>query len=90
MKRLHAIIHGKVQGVGYRFHTQREASALGLTGWVRNLADGAVEMTAEGSQENLDKILNWARHGPPSAEVTDIASGWLSATGEFKGFEIRR
>lgn len=64
------IITGRVQGVGFRYHTQRTAQALGLKGWVRNRPDGAVEVWAEGEESALEGLLDWLRHGPPTARVS--------------------
>jgi len=68
-----ARIEGRVQGVGFRAWTLREAQALGLAGWVRNEADGSVAARIEGSQKNIDRILERLRIGPPGAAVTKIS-----------------
>lgn len=88
--RLHAVVDGSVQGVGFRMYVMDHASALGLTGWVRNTYDGLVEVTAEGSRAALEKLLEKLRHGPRSAFVTEVKQDWQLASGEFTGFEIRR
>lgn len=62
-------IHGRVQGVGFRDALSREAERLGVTGWVRNRADGDVEAVAQGAPASLDALLAWARRGPPAARV---------------------
>jgi acylphosphatase len=89
-QRLMLRIQGRVQGVGYRYATVRHAQRLGVTGWVRNSADGAVELIAEGSEQQLHALLEWCRHGPPSAHVDGIDAQWTEATGEFDSFETRR
>jgi acylphosphatase len=89
MERLHIHISGYVQGVFFRMHTQQTATSMGLVGWVRNTADGNVEVMAEGSPDALQKLLTWCRRGPPSARVTDVAEEWEPATGEFTDFSIR-
>ncbi len=71
-KRVQVVITGRVQGVGFRASCQREAVALGLTGWVRNRWDGAVEALFEGPAEAVDAILAWCRQGPPMAHVTGV------------------
>lgn len=71
-RRVHVIVAGKVQGVYYRASTQEQAQTLGLTGWVRNLPDGDVEFEAQGTQEQLDKLIEWARRGPARAQVTKL------------------
>lgn len=69
----HLRISGRVQGVGFRAHMLREAHTLGVTGWVRNRLDGTVEAVAQGPQEAVEAMIAWARRGPPSAVVTELA-----------------
>ena len=87
--RLHLIVSGRVQGVGFRFSAYDEAEELALAGWVRNLPGGEVEIVAEGSRENLQMLAAWAHLGPPSAHVTEVREDWLDFTGEFTEFRIR-
>jgi acylphosphatase len=87
--RLHLIVSGRVQGVGFRFSAYDEAKQLALAGWVRNLPGGEVEIVAEGSRENLQMLAAWAHLGPPSAHVTTVREEWLDFTGEFTEFRIR-
>ena len=68
-------ISGRVQGVGFRDALLREARRLGVTGWVRNRADGSVEALVQGSPEAVEKIIGWARRGPPAALVTQLRTG---------------
>jgi acylphosphatase len=86
--RLHLIVSGRVQGVGFRFSAYDEAKDLALAGWVRNLYNGEVEIVAEGSRENLQMLSAWAHLGPPSAHVTEVREEWLDPTGEFRDFQI--
>jgi acylphosphatase len=86
---LHAIIAGRVQGVGFRAFAEYSAQALGLKGWVRNRWDGSVETTAEGPRPALEQFLAALYRGPRSANVTDIDFDWLPGTGEFKDFRVR-
>ena len=72
MKRLRLRIHGRVQGVGYRAWSAREAAALGLDGWVRNRADGSVEMALSGEAETVERMLALCRQGPRAAAVSRI------------------
>lgn len=88
--RLHAKIHGKVQGVYYRAWTQQTAQSLGLTGWVRNLPGGQVELVAEGVQEKLQELQRLCHQGPPAARVEKIDEEWFEATAEFDGFQVLR
>ncbi len=85
--RVHTVIIGKVQGVFYRASTENEALRLGLSGWVRNLADGSVEAVFEGSRANVEKMLAWCGQGPPRARVAAVRTREEAATGEFEGFE---
>lgn len=88
-QRLHAWIEGSVQGVGFRFFVIQHAAKLGLTGWVRNLWDGRVEVVAEGPQVSLQNMLNQLKAGPPSAIVSLVTTEWLPATNEFPDFNVR-
>jgi acylphosphatase len=87
--RVHLIVDGRVQGVGFRFSAYDKAKEFALAGWVRNLSSGEVEIVAEGKQENLQMLAVWAHQGPPSAHVTQVREDWLDFTGEFTDFRIR-
>lgn len=67
-------VKGMVQGVGFRLATVREAHALGIRGWVANLDDGSVEALLQGPANQVDRMLTWLRHGPPTARVTEVTS----------------
>jgi acylphosphatase len=88
-ERLHAVVRGHVQGVSFRYYTQETALGLGLTGWVRNLPDGGVEVTAEGSRAALDQLLTFLCRGPVAARVAEVQTDWAAASGEFNLFDIR-
>ena len=90
MMRVHLVVSGRVQGVNYRSNTQRRASQLGLVGWVRNLPDGGVEAVAEGPGEKVEEFLNWCKHGPIPAYVSDVEASWEKPTGEYEDFRIIR
>lgn len=87
--RLHATIHGRVQGVGFRAFTANSASRLGLSGWVRNRYNGTVETVAEGDRDSLEAFLKDLHRGPGPGNVTHVETEWLSATGEFHNFRIK-
>jgi len=87
-RRAHLVISGMVQGVCFRMYTCDEAMRLGITGWVRNCADGTVEVLAEGSEDILGEFVNWCRHGPSHARVTGFEKRYSDATGEFPSFRI--
>jgi len=87
--RLHAIVRGYVQGVNFRYHATRTARRLGLSGWVANRRDGAVETTAEGTRSDLEQYLEFLHQGSPSSSVQTVDARWEAPTGEFTGFEVR-
>lgn len=87
--RLHALVSGRVQGVNFRYYTQREANALRITGWVANRFDGGVEVVAEGEKGTLQKLLAFLQRGPPAARVERVQTDWTAATGEFSRFRVR-
>lgn len=89
MKRIHVIVSGRVQGVLFRAHTEKTAHSLNLTGWVRNLSDGRVEILCEGDDADIAAMLAWCRKGPPSANVTGTEIREEPITGEFSRFAIR-
>ncbi|MGC9359297.1 MAG: acylphosphatase [Anaerolineae bacterium] len=89
MSRLHAVIHGRVQGVNFRAHTLRRATQLGLVGYVRNRADGTVEVVAEGEQKALRKLLSWLHAGPRLGHVIRVDARWQAPRGGEDHFEVR-
>ncbi len=89
MDRLEALVAGRVQGVNFRFYTQRQAEQLGLTGYALNCDDGSVEVVAEGERAALEQLLAWLHQGPPSARVDRVSPRWKAATGGFAHFEVR-
>ncbi len=86
--RAHIFISGSVQGVFFRDHTRRWASSLGLTGWVRNMRDGRVEVLAEGDKEQIENLIRRLEEGPPLAQVERAEVNWEKFTGEFDDFRI--
>ncbi len=89
MRRAHIWVSGRVQGVYYRATTCDVARRLRLTGWVRNLPDGRVEIVAEGPEDSLKALIDWCWEGPPLAKVEDVEVVWESPTGEFDDFRVR-
>lgn len=87
--RLHAVVHGRVQGVNFRYYTVRSAQQLGLTGWVANRWDGCVETIAEGAREALNEFHDFLHRGPPSAMVQRVEAAWETPTGQFRHFGVR-
>jgi acylphosphatase len=87
---IHANIHGHVQGVFFRAFVSEKAAELGLKGYVRNLPSlQDVEVVAEGEKENLDRLVEHLRKGPPAARVEDIRVTWSDYSGKYSSFEIR-
>jgi len=87
--RAHVIVSGRVQGVYFRGNTKNEAKKYDVNGWVRNLPDGRVEALFEGEKEAVDKAIEFVKHGPSYAKVTDLELEWQDYNGEFKDFQIR-
>jgi len=87
--RLHAIVEGRVQGVGFRYFVQEKAFGLGLTGWVRNRWDRTVEVVVEGERAEVEKLLSGLYRGPRASTVNNVKPTWQPATGEFHSFQIR-
>jgi acylphosphatase len=88
--RLHARVHGRVQGVGYRATAQAEAVRRGLAGWVRNRSDDSVEVLAEGPREALEDFLSFLQQGPRLARVQSVSVDWGPAAGAPLPFEVRK
>ena len=82
---VHALIRGRVQRVGFRYHTRARARELGVCGWVRNLEDGRVEALLEGEQPAVDALLAWLRHGPVGArvEAVEVSPGQAEGRSAF-------
>jgi len=83
------LVEGRVQGVFFRAGTEETASRLGLTGWVRNLRDGRVELIACGDEENLMQLEAWLRRGPTGARVAAVTSSAVTPEEVFDDFRVR-
>lgn len=86
MKRMHIIVHGRVQGVGFRFFTQQQAEENNIKGWVRNKPDGTVEAEAEGEPQKLDTFINKIKAGSPFSKVTDVHLQEINDLKNYKQF----
>jgi len=86
--RLRAIVHGLVQGVNFRYYTQRRAEQLGVKGYVRNRWDGTVEVVAEGEKEAVAELLAFLKVGPSLAQVEKVDVEWQPYLGEYDYFYI--
>jgi len=89
IQELHALVHGEVQGVGYRYFVVEKAKALGLRGYVRNEPNGDVEVLAQGPRPALERFLAQLRRGPSAAYVTEVETTWDQPTEHFRGFHVR-
>lgn len=87
--RLHIVVQGLVQGVGFRYFVYHQATKLGLTGWVRNLFNGDVEIEGEGERSQLESFLSEIKIGPRSAHVKDLHIEWRPYENKYSTFEIR-
>ena len=88
--RAHIYVSGRVQGVFFRVETRDEATKRNVTGWVRNTSGGRVEAVFEGEREDVEKMIEFCRSGPPGARVTKIDAQWEEYAGEFESFKIGR
>ncbi len=86
--RVHLKIEGRVQGVFFRDSTRRQARALGVTGWVRNVPDGTVEAVAEGPEDRVRQFAAWCRRGPSAARVDRVEETPEAWQGEFDAFDV--
>ncbi len=87
--RAHAIYKGRVQGVGFRFTAQRYANETGITGYVKNLWGGQVEIVVEGEKEKVKTFLAKIRGGPLSHYIDDVETHYSGYTGQFRDFHMR-
>jgi acylphosphatase len=88
MKRAHVRVRGAVQGVFFRVETRDRARSLGVSGWVRNVQDGAVEAVFEGPEERVESMVEWCRRGPAGARVESVDVDWEDPVRE-EGFAVQ-
>ncbi len=88
VRRLQAVVTGRVQGVGFRYFVAWRARGLDLVGWVRNQANGSVEVEAEGDDASLQKLLVALKQGPPTAWVQAVSVQWHAPEHNFKEFSV--
>jgi acylphosphatase len=86
---LQAVVRGRVHGVFFRAFVETKAEELRLTGCVRNLPDGTVEVRAEGERQKLEKLVGYLKVGPPAARVAEVVADWGEYTGTFNRFSVR-
>ncbi len=90
MPEFRAIVSGYVQGVSFRYYAVREAKRIGLSGFVRNLSGGGVEVVAQGKKGDLLMLVEWLKRGPSSASVKKVEVEWQPESGKFSGFSVKR
>ena len=88
--RTRLVVHGAVQGVGFRFAACEAAVECSVVGWVRNLPDGSVEIVAQGAPDAVARMTAWAQRGPRYASVTHVQVEALAGSSPLDAFEIRR
>jgi acylphosphatase len=88
VKRVRVRIHGRVQGVFFRAEARSRAESLGIAGWVRNAPDGSVEALFEGEPDQVDSMVEWCRHGPSGAHVTEVEVFEEEAGQAERGFRV--
>lgn len=89
MKTMHVIVTGRVQGVYFRDYTRRQAQALNLAGWVRNLPDGTVEALISGNEKQVQQMIDWFATGSPMSQVTGVDASEIEPAESFSQFAIR-
>ncbi|MBD3165128.1 acylphosphatase [bacterium] len=88
-KRMHALVEGRVQGVGFRHFVLQRVRPLPVKGWVRNLHDGRVEVVAEGEENDLQVLRNYLEQGPPASVVDNVRTEWSHPQGDLHGFDVK-
>lgn len=89
VQELHATVHGRVQGVGFRYFVVEKALSMGLRGYARNTDDGSVEVLAQGPRPALEKLLALVQRGPTAAHVDEVEVGWRTLSTHLSGFHVR-
>ncbi len=88
MKRAHIFIEGRVQGVGFRHFTRTNAQKEGVNGWVKNLPDGRVEAIFEGSEDQVQTMIDLVKEGPRASRVSNVDVEWETPKDEFDYFQV--
>lgn len=86
--RVHIVVIGHVQGVGFRYYTFKRAREIGVTGYVKNLPDGTVEIEAEGDRAEVEELIEAVKVGPRAAVVNDVSISWETYSGEYNDFSV--
>jgi len=88
IKKIRGIVHGFVQGVGFRFFVFQQGKTLNLRGWVRNRLDGTVEILAQGIEDDLSLLIEAVKRGPPGSLVSDVDTTWIEPSESLPSFTI--
>lgn len=83
------LIEGRLQGINFRFHTQKKAQELGLVGFIRTLADGRIEIDVQGNQENVEKLLAWCQKEPQNEHIKTIFYRYDQVVERYSDFNVR-
>ena len=83
------IVRGRVQGVGFRYYTEKQAETFGLTGWVKNLANGSVQVMVQGEKAEIDTFVDFLRVGPTLSRVSDVSVSRVETNENFNEFRIK-
>ena len=86
--RMHVWISGFVQGISFRYYTKEQAEDLDVNGWVKNLPDGGVEAVFEGEESAVNQVIEFCRHGPAGADVTEVKVQKEKFIAEFQDFRV--
>lgn len=86
---MHVYVSGQVQGVAFRYTAIRQARSLGVTGWVKNLHDGRVELLLEGEDSTVRQMVEWCHQGPRAAHVTNVKEEIVPYSGKYHSFDVR-
>ncbi len=89
VQELHAMVRGRVQGVGFRYFVVQKAASIGLRGYACNQSNGDVEVVAQGERPALEHLLALLRQGPGAAQVSSVETRWREPTEHFRGFHVR-
>jgi acylphosphatase len=87
--RVRILIEGRLQAMNFRYHTQQQAKKLGLTGFVRTLSDGRIEIEAQGDEDNVEQLLGWCQGGPQSSQIKSILYRYDEPNDRYSDFNVR-
>ncbi|MFZ2330225.1 MAG: acylphosphatase [Atribacterota bacterium] len=85
----HILVSGRVQGVAFRYYARNMAYQLGVGGWIKNLANGQVELVVDGSKNSVNEMIEWCKQGPRMAQVENVEVDWLPCSVEYSHFQVK-